>query len=107
MAAPTSALSRFALVPTRHQGRRSGGAARASAAAPKLARSQLMGSRVHADGALCYIGAMPKDVAKKAGHAPVVCLFKKIFFQFGGVWRPPKGAAHPLPPYTPYSNVCS
>lgn len=46
---------------------RTGAAARSSAAAPRLARGELMGSRVHRDGGLCYIGAMPKNVDKKAG----------------------------------------
>ena len=77
----------------RHQSRRSGvAAARASAAgAPRLARNELMGSRVHSDGGLCYIGAMPKNVAKKAGggRSPSGQLHsvrrERLFA--GGFWR--------------------
>uniref|UniRef100_A0A7S0SB12 asparagine synthase (glutamine-hydrolyzing) n=1 Tax=Mantoniella antarctica TaxID=81844 RepID=A0A7S0SB12_9CHLO len=59
MMATTAAL---AWVPSTHCSRHRAAATRATSALPRLARGEMLGSRVHRDGSLCYIGAMAKPV---------------------------------------------
>ncbi len=63
MAAAVNA-STLAWVPSsRRPQRRSGSSAR-FATPQRVARAEIMGSRVHRQGALCYIGAMPAQKVK-------------------------------------------
>ena len=63
MAAAANASTLSWVPSSRLAQRRSGSSARV-AAPQRVARAELMGSRVHRQGALCYIGAMPAQKVK-------------------------------------------
>ena len=63
MAAAANASTLSWVPSSRSAQRRSGSSARV-AAPQRVARAELMGSRVHRQGALCYIGAMPAQKVK-------------------------------------------
>ena len=68
MAAAANASTLSWVPSSRPAQRRSGSSARV-AAPQRVARAELMGSRVHRQGALCYIGAMPAQKVKVRASA--------------------------------------
>jgi hypothetical protein len=68
MAAAANASTLSWVPSSRLAQRRSGSSARV-AAPQRVARAELLGSRVHRQGALCYIGAMPAQKVKVRASA--------------------------------------
>lgn len=68
MAAAANASTLSWVPSSRLAQRRSGSSARV-AAPQRVARAELMGFRVHRQGALCYIGAMPAQKVKVRASA--------------------------------------